>query len=58
MKEKQNEEKRGMVSFWLPYEMHKSIKKMCIDNDITMKNFFKGLAEQALKEHNTQGGQR
>ena len=54
MKTSKNGEKRGMISFWVPYEMHKNIKKMCIDNGVTMRNFFKGLAEQALKEHNNQ----
>jgi len=55
MKAEQNKEKRGMVSFWVPYEMHKNIKKMCIDNGVTINGFFRGLAEQALKEHNNQG---
>ena len=58
MKAEQNKEKRGMISFWVPYEMHKSIKKMCIDNGVTINGFFRGLAEQALKEHNNQGWQR
>jgi hypothetical protein len=54
MKAEQNKEKRGMVSFWMPYEMHENIKRMGIYNWVTMRNFFKGLAEQALKEHNNQ----
>ena len=54
MKAEQNKGKRGMISFWVPYEMHKDIKKMCIDNGVTINGFFRGLAEQALKERNNQ----
>ena len=54
MKTSKNGEKRGMISFWVPYEMHKNIKKMCIDNGVTMRDFFYNMAERALKEHTKQ----
>ena len=54
MKETKNGEKRGMISFGVPYEMHKNIKKMCIDNGVTMRDFFYNMAERALKEHTKQ----
>lgn len=40
-----------MISFWVPSEMHKSIKKMCIDEDITLGAFFERLVEKTLSEH-------
>ncbi len=42
---------KKMICFWLSSEMHKSIKKMCIDKDMTIKGFFEFLAEKALLEH-------
>ncbi len=48
MKETKNGEKRGMISFWVPYEMHKNIKRMGIDNGVTMRDFFYKMPERAL----------
>ena len=42
---------KNMISFWVPSEMHKSIKKMCIDKDMTIQRFFEFLAEKVLLEH-------
>lgn len=54
MRTSKNGEKRGMISLWVPYEMHKNIKKMCIDEGVTMMDFFYNMAERALKEHTKQ----
>ena len=54
MKTSKDGEKRGMISFWVPYEMHKNIKRMGIYNWVTMRDFFYNMAEQAIKEHTKQ----
>lgn len=40
-----------MISFWLPSEMHKSIKKMCIDKNMTLSGLFGLLAKKTVTEH-------